>query len=248
MCRRRSERGHDIARPWSSDHAASRGLVLCARRLRPGNRRSNLPPSAESIHAPPNPARPIVDRLARRTPVAAAISAYREPLCPNRWSGFFSHNGGLSGRQRSTPWRGVEMAKVRLKRLKPHAPSRGPTPRTLRPASPASLTNPDSNAKPLLCPRRLRWHAVSRSLPDHLLAGSCRRASTALVSSLLTISTRSKRFHGVAPTAPIAHEQPSPADERDACFAAQAAISRARVRQLLSDNTGSGALRAGRSR
>ena len=75
-------------------------------------------------------------------------------LCPNGWSGLFSHNGGLSGRSSidSLAWRrdGQGAAQTTPSRTQP---SRGPTARTLRPTSTASLTNPNGNPKPLLCPR-----------------------------------------------------------------------------------------------
>jgi hypothetical protein len=79
----------------------------------------------------------------RRTPVAATLSAYREPPCPNRWSGFFSHNGGLSGandRLRGAASRRPTSGSNDPSRTQP---SRGPTAPTLRPASTTPLTNPN---------------------------------------------------------------------------------------------------------
>jgi len=97
-------------------------------------------------------------------------------------------------------------------RLKPHATLPRPDP-SHAPAGVDHIADEPKQkceAAPLSATRTgtTRWHAVSSSLPDHLLAGSCRHASTALVSALPTITTRSKRFHGLAPTACIAQNEP----------------------------------------
>ena len=100
------------------------------------------------------------------------------PPCPDRWSGLFSHNGGLSGRQRSrtTPQdpNGASNGTSREQRFP------GPTVRRLPPASTGPLTNPSGSPKasPSLRARRTGSRrlatALSRSRRGHLLAGAPR--------------------------------------------------------------------------
>ena len=92
---------------------------------------------------PPRRGCALEDPPPRRTPVAATLSAYREPPCPNRWSGFFSHNGGLSGANDRLRGAASRRPTSGLNDPSRTQPSRGPTAPTLRPASTTPLTNPN---------------------------------------------------------------------------------------------------------
>lgn len=111
---------HDAISQLVIAHDTRRGRrsTLGRRDDKHGRRPPGAPPS---FHRRPPDAisRPSDDRSTTETRApAAAINARRRSPCPDRWSGFFSQNGGLSERQRPTPYRASRWP-LRIKRRKP---------------------------------------------------------------------------------------------------------------------------------